>query len=152
MSETFEDSFIQTSFSVKVVPVLTDYRAASETVSLVVVMDTFEGKFSQTLTLTIFNNITYEQAFRKMFTDEYYKQPIYYAAYSWMLWQKEGIIYDLEILAANFCREIGIIQMHLTVWVSSNPRRNAHCCARVEVLANSNQTVTTSTVTALPTE
>lgn len=104
MSETLEDSFIQAAFTIQVVPVLTDYRAPSEVVSLVVVLDTFEGKVSQTLSLTVFSNFTLEQAFRKMFTDEYYKQPVYFPAYSWLLGLKEGIIYDLEILATNFCR------------------------------------------------
>lgn len=151
MSETFEDSFIQAAFSVQVVPVLTDYKVQSETVSLVVVLDTFEGKISQTLSMTIFNNYTYEQAFRKIFTDEYFKQPVYFPAYSWLLGLKEGIIYDLEILAHNFCK-ISFTKTKQAVSVSSSPRKSAHCSVRVGVHANWIPSVAVSTASVQQTE
>lgn len=148
MSETFEDSFIQAAFTIQVVPVLTDYRLPSETVSLVVMLDTFEGKVSQTLSLTVFSNFTLEQAFRKMFTDEYYKQPVYFPAYSWLLGLKEGIIYDLEILATNFCRS-SLTQTKQAARGSLKHQRDVRCYVKVGVLVNWMSRAETSTASVL---
>ena len=101
--------------------------------------------------MTIFNNYTYEQAFRKIFTDEYFKQPVYFPAYSWLLGLKEGIIYDLEILAQNFCK-IRFTKMKQAVSVSSSRKRNARFCAKGEVRAGSIPSVTVSTASVQRTE